>query len=82
MTPRSFSQWKARSLVYLIKMRDKVSQDDKLAFESLIIKLEYLRSTWLSGWLRDLYLMSKVVPEVLNVLPEPEEIDTWLNEED
>lgn len=78
-----FTVWKARAMVKLVNLRKQYENDAKISsyLDSLISKLHYAKARDISRVIFDLHLLSKEVPEVLELIPSEEDVKQWLTKE-
>lgn len=78
-----FTVWKARAMVKLVNLRKQYEGDAKISsyLDSLISKLHYAKARDISRVIFDLHLLSKEVPEVLELIPSEEDVKQWLTKE-
>ena len=79
---RSFREWKAVTISKLLELERKY-RDNKGALETIDVilsKLEYAKARDLASVLMLFHHGSKVVPELLDLVPLAEEVEYWLRE--
>jgi len=81
---RSFSEWKATTILRLLGMRKKYTGNEKILqdINVLITKLQYLRARDLSMWLVLLHHASVDLDEFLELAPSIEELEQWFEKEE
>jgi len=78
-----FTVWKTRTMVRLVNLRKQYEKDAKISsyIDSVISKLHYAKARDVSRIVFDLHLLSKEVPEVLELIPSEEDVKQWLTKE-
>ncbi|MGC9108304.1 MAG: hypothetical protein ACP5IE_08995 [Infirmifilum sp.] len=73
----SFREWKTVTATRLIRLVEKYPEkQDKI--ESVLVRLQYLRVREITKFLVTLFLLSKEVPEALELVPEPDVVKKWM----
>jgi len=77
---RSFREWKAVTISRLLELERKYSGNARAleTIDEIITRLEYAKARDLAGVLSLFHHGSKVVPELLDLVPLAEEVERWL----
>ncbi|MGB9694104.1 MAG: hypothetical protein ACPLYF_04605 [Fervidobacterium sp.] len=74
-----FEEWKAKAIAYICSLKYQ-DQETELHLQALTAKIEQARLETLYSTLRDIYLLSKKIPELKEIMPSPSEIENWFRE--
>lgn len=71
----TFNMWKTKTMRQLLQLYKKY-QDPEI--DMLIEKLSYLKKRDLITFMKQLHSISRKFPELLELLPSQEELESWL----
>ena len=76
---RSFSQWKAETVLRLLAIKAAHKDDQRIrqTIDALLTRLQYLRVRDLPSFLVLMHHAAALTDEFLSVLPTEEEIQEW-----
>jgi len=79
---RSFSQWKAETVLRLLAIKATHKDDQRIrqTVEALVTRLHYLRVRDLPSFLVLVHHAAVLTDEFLSVLPTEEEVREWFRE--
>ena len=79
---RSFREWKATTIAKLLELERKYAGNTRAleTIDVILSKLEYAKARDLASVLMLFHHGSKVVPELLDLVPLAEEVEYWLRE--
>lgn len=76
----SFRAWKAITMARLLELKKQYRGNDRAeqVIDSVIVKLKNLKARDLISLLDQLHTGSSYVPELLDIVPSPEQVERWV----
>jgi hypothetical protein len=74
---RGFREWKTLTMTALLSLIQK-HPEKRSTIEALAAKLQYIKVRELAQFIFQLHLLSYDVPEVSELIPDPETVRKWI----
>lgn len=74
-----FSEWKVKTMLEIINLQKKYADNSKAVndLNTILTKLKYAKVRDLSTVFFYMHLASENIPELLTLIPKPEEVERW-----